>query len=442
MKKNEKNYAAGWKLAFALAAALALSACDLFSSSEEDEPYHYKAPPDPVKECTITFMSLGGSYVEPIDKVKEGSTITLPDPPLRGGYVFQGWYYDNKTFLIPFTSSTPVTLEYGTYGGSIRVYAKWSVDTAYTDGVLPDGSFNDKLRVIAERADKNVIYTIPLGEDTECEYWDIVTRGINVVIRITSANPRDLKKLSAGGTGALFSINNNITVKLENIIIQGKAGSENSAIIVNGGVLELLGGAKITGNHVDGSGAGVGVYANGSLILDGGEICGNTSASWGGGVLVNEKGQFTMKSGSIHHNTAGTADSTWSTAWGGGVGVYKGKFLMTGGEIYANTAVAGGGVGIYGTGYSFLSSQFVKKPPFASTDSGVIYGEDGPEDKRNIAAGVINTGAGSQCDAVAYHDGKPYGDISYRGNTIDNYTGITTDNLNAVWDERIREYNL
>jgi hypothetical protein len=211
-------------------------------------------------------------------------------------------------------------------------------------------------------------------------------------------------------------------------------------IVVNGGTLELLGGAKITGNKIDGSGAGVAVYANGNLILDGGEICYNSSASWGGGVLVNYKGQFTMKSGSIHHNTAGTAESTWSTAWGGGVGVNQGKFTMTGGEIYANTAVAGGGVGIYGTGYSFLASQFVKKPPFGSTASGVIYGADGPEDKKNIA--TLNTTNGGKCAAVAYHDGKPYGDITYRMNTVDNNTGITTDNRNAVWDETIREYNL
>jgi uncharacterized repeat protein (TIGR02543 family) len=420
-----------------MTAALVLSACDLLH--EEDDPYHYEAPPDPVPEYTVTFMSLGGSYVGPIDKAKEGSTITLPNPPLRGGYVFQGWYYDNKTFLVPFTSSTQVTPEYGVYVDGIRVYAKWAEDTAYTSGVLPEGSFNDKLRILADRADKNVIYTITLSEDTECEYWDIVTRGINVVIEICSADPQNPKKISPR-EGALFSINDNITVKLKDIIIQGKIDNTNSLILVNGGgALELRRGAKITGNHVAGSGGGVKVFANANLILDGGEICGNSSTSWGGGVIVN-KGQLAMKSGSIHHNTAGTAESTWSTAWGGGVGLYEGKFTMTGGEIYANTAVVGVGVGIYGTGYTFLSSQFVKKPPFGSTASGVIYGADGPEDKKNIA--TLNTANGHKCAAVAYHDGKPYGDITYRINTVDTYTGITTDNRNAVWDATIREYNL
>jgi hypothetical protein len=380
--------------------------------------------------------------VEPFYNVKENSTVTLPSSHLRGGYVFQGWYYDDKTFLIPFTSSTLVTAEYGVYVDGIRVYAKWADDINYSAGVLPDGSLNEKLRVIAERADKNVVYTILIDADTECDYWDIVTRGINVVIEIRSADPGSPKKISRKAGTALFGINNNITVKLRDIIIQGRTDGTGTMLIVNSGTLELLEGAKITGNKIDGSGGGVIVRSNANLILDGGEICYNSSTSWGGGVFVDEGGQFTMKSGAINHNTAGTgtAADTWGSAWGGGVGVYRGKFTMTGGEIYANTAVVGGGVGIYGTGYSSLPSQFVKKPPFGSTLSGVIYGMDAPADKKNTA--TLTTTNGPKCAAVAYHDGILYGNISYRTNTIDNYTGITTDNLNAVWEATIREYGL
>jgi uncharacterized repeat protein (TIGR02543 family) len=426
---------------------LTLSALVFFGCSmpTDDTSYNgYDDAPEEEKTWTVSFMSQGGSYVEPFYNVKEGSVISLPDPPVREGYVFQGWYYDNRTFLVPFTSSTPVTPEYGwssTYG--IRVYAKWTQDTSYTTGVLPEGSLNEKFRVIADRADKNVIYTILISEDTECDYWDIVTRGINVIIEIRSADPASPKKISRRAGTALFSINESITVKLQDIIIQGRTDSMNSMIKVNGGgTLELLGGAKITGNKVDGIGGGVSVFSNGSLILDGGEICYNSSTSWGGGVLVDEGGQFTLKSGSIHHNSAGTgtAADTWGSAWGGGVGVYQGTFTMSGGEIYANTAVVGGGVGIYGTGYTSLPSQFVKKPPFGSTTSGIIYGADGPPDKKNTA--TLNTANGPKCAAVAFHDGQPYGDISYRTNTLDNYTGITTDNRSAVWEARIREYNL
>jgi hypothetical protein len=442
----KKMYGLGRKLV--LVAALALAACHI----EPDEDSYYDYSKDDSEETyTLSFDSRGGSPVAPLQKVKLGATVTLPDPPLRGGYVFQGWYYDNYTFKVPFTSSTLVTKEYGVYvDQGIKVFATWTGDTVYTDGVLPEGSLNDKLRIIADRADRNIIYTITIGEDTTCSYWDIVTRGINVIIKIRSADPQSPKKISPATADSLFSVNGSVTVVLENIIIQGRDDNTSSLIIVNDGAMEVLGGAKITGNKVDGSGGGVLVLAYGNLILDGGEISGNASTSWGGGVQVMDKGTFTMKSGLICGNTAGTAESTWSTAWSGGVGVYKGKFLMTGGEISGNTAVVGGGVGIYGTGYSFLADQFVKKPPFASTASGVIYGADGPDDKKNIATGV-NTKAGYRCAAVAYHDGQPYGDITYRANTLDTYTGITTDhtrnntiidNHYATWDETIREYNL
>jgi uncharacterized repeat protein (TIGR02543 family) len=445
---NTAMHGLGRKLVLVLTAALALAACDM----EPDEDSYYDSSnndTDSEETYTLSFDSRGGSPVAPLQKVKLGATVTLPDPPLRGGYVFQGWYYDNYTFKVPFTSSTPVTKEYGTYDGSLKVFATWTGDTVYTEGVLPEGSLNDKLRILADRADRNIIYTISISEDTTCSYWDIVTRGINVIIKIRSADPQSPKKISPATANALFSINGSVTVVLENIIIQGRADNTSSLIIVNDGALEVLGGAKITGNRVNGIGGGVVVHAYGNLILDGGEISGNASTSWGGGVLVME-GAFTMKSGLIRGNTAGTAESTWGQAWGGGVGVDQGKFLMTGGEISGNTAVVGGGVGIYGTGFNFLTEQFEKKPPFGSTSSGVIYGADGPEGMKNIATGV-NTKAGYKCAAVAYHDGQPYGDISYRMNTLDTYTGITTDhtrndtiidNLYAAWDETIREYNL
>jgi uncharacterized repeat protein (TIGR02543 family) len=418
----------GRKLVLVLMAALAFAACDM----EPDEDSYYDSSnnyTDSEETYTLSFDSRGGSPVAPLQKVKLGATVTLPDPPLRGGYVFQGWYSDNYTFQVPFTSSTPVTK-------NIKVFATWTGDTVYTGGVLPDGSLNDKLRIIADRADRNIIYTIPISQDTACAYWDIVTRGINVTIKIRSADPQNPKKISPATANALFSVNGSVTVVLEDIIIQGRPDNTSTLIIVNDGTLEVLGGAKITGNRVDGSGGGVVVHAYGNLILDGGEISGNASTSWGGGVQVMDKGTFTMKSGLIRGNTAGTAESTWSTAWGGGVGVYQGKFLMTGGEISGNTAVVGGGVGIYGTGYSFLAEQFIKKPPFGTTASGVIYGADGPDDKKNVST------IKARYAAAAYHDGQPYGNITYRANTVDTYTGITTDNRNIVWDETIREYNL
>jgi uncharacterized repeat protein (TIGR02543 family) len=272
--------------ALAFLYVLVFTGCLLLTTNTDDDNSDNGLELESEEKYIVSFNLYGGSPIEPIE-IAESDVINPLPAPVRGGYIFEGWFTDKKTFQESFTSSMPVT-------GNINLYAKWSENPVYANGVLPAGTLNEKFTVIADRADENIIYTILIGEDTECEYWDIVTRGINMVIDIQSANPQAPKKLSSKEAGALFSINNNITIKLRDIIIQENPNDTNSMIIVNGGTLEVLGGAKITGNHIDGSGAGVIVSANGNLILDGGEIYGNSSTSWGGGVLVN-------KGGTIYH---------------------------------------------------------------------------------------------------------------------------------------------
>jgi len=69
---------------------------------------------------SVTFNSNGGSIVPAITGIESGSTITLPEVPIKVNYVFSGWFSDNETFLIPFTPSTTVT-------ANITVYAKWTI---------------------------------------------------------------------------------------------------------------------------------------------------------------------------------------------------------------------------------------------------------------------------------------------------------------------------
>lgn len=68
-----------------------------------------------VQQSVVTFDSNGGSAVEPIET--ETGSITLPERPVKEGYSFMGWYYDNGTFTQPFD---------GTYvAESLTVYARW-----------------------------------------------------------------------------------------------------------------------------------------------------------------------------------------------------------------------------------------------------------------------------------------------------------------------------
>lgn len=75
-------------------------------------------------DITITFDSNGGSAVVSITTDGK-SYITIPGDPEKDGYIFDGWFWDNETFLEPFYDddlfNQPVTK-------SFTVYAKWLVD--------------------------------------------------------------------------------------------------------------------------------------------------------------------------------------------------------------------------------------------------------------------------------------------------------------------------
>jgi len=48
-------------------------------------------------ECTITFVSNGGTSVSSIT-AKAGEALTEPVEPTREDYVFGGWYTDDVSF--------------------------------------------------------------------------------------------------------------------------------------------------------------------------------------------------------------------------------------------------------------------------------------------------------------------------------------------------------
>lgn len=62
----------------------------------------------------------------------ENETISLPEPPVREGYTFDGWYTEKNGAGIEFTASTIVTAEFYT------LYAKWTLIT-YTVSFDSDG---------------------------------------------------------------------------------------------------------------------------------------------------------------------------------------------------------------------------------------------------------------------------------------------------------------
>lgn len=71
----------------------------------------------PIGNYTVMFDSKGGSPVNPITGIKDGSTINLPSPPNKEGFAFGGWFTDSG-LADKFTETTAVT-------SNMTVYAKW-----------------------------------------------------------------------------------------------------------------------------------------------------------------------------------------------------------------------------------------------------------------------------------------------------------------------------
>ena len=73
-----------------------------------------------VKTLTITFDSMGGSAVSPME-TKWGTRVDAPTAPAREGWIFQGWYTDiNVTEGSKFNFETTLVKE------NITLYAKWT----------------------------------------------------------------------------------------------------------------------------------------------------------------------------------------------------------------------------------------------------------------------------------------------------------------------------
>ena len=133
---------------------------------------------DPVL-YTLTFETNGGSSVGQI--LTDGkSTISLPDDPVREGYVFSGWFLDDVTFALLFLQNTLVN---NPRTSDLTVFAKWvregftlTFDTVGGSSVSPFVGEQGQTIVLPADPVKDghtfagwyldLTYLVPLGLDT------------------------------------------------------------------------------------------------------------------------------------------------------------------------------------------------------------------------------------------------------------------------------------
>ena len=225
------------------------------------------------------------------------------------------------------------------------------------------------------------------------------------VVKLTSwtGGPYTISRKAANdGEGYFFSVYDDSTFILEDIVLDGKelaTGGENYFVAVAGAELILEDGAVLKNNTSPAIRVGTGAYDNlvSAVTMNGGEIVGNSAG--GINMLPNFSSQsgktlrFTMNDGKIQENTR--KDS--------GAGIYASnsysasgcttEVIIHGGEITGNQSTLSGSDTVKGGGGIFCDSKFFMDGGtiagnFAGQVGGGIYLAGGISEAR-ITGGTI-----------------------------------------------------
>jgi uncharacterized repeat protein (TIGR02543 family) len=344
-----------------------------------------------VQRYTVTYHANGASGTPPSARtVSEWSFVTLPGAGglVYGGKTFAGWNTAANGSGTAYAEGASFTVT-----GNTTFYAQWASEPVEAQGA----TLADKFAYIASRFDNGAVYTIAVDADTSLAPTTVMTGGQNVTINLRSASAGDIKTIFlSGATGSLLTASNSITLKLENIILQGSDANNVSLLrIASGGTLVMNTGSEITGNKLSKSrGGAISVENGGKVTILDGKITNNEvnhSSSGGGGIIIRSGGTVTMHGGIISGNKVP-------------YGYYSGSGL-------------GGGILVEKGGC------FIKTALIPGEASGIIYGSD-------VGAELANKAYNNLGDAV-YYDGSSG---KKRNTTLNGFAEISTENLNVGWE--------
>jgi hypothetical protein len=356
---------------------------------EEDGPY------------IVTFDSQGGPAVA-AQTVEADSTATAPADPVstvrftiaEGLYtadssavydIFGGWYKEPEC-------ATPWDFVTDTISGDTTLYALWTPSVQSPIDVSGQSGNN-----IVEQAVAYILanipdpYTLVLDSDVTGMAPKVLNRaGISLTI---ATRGDTVRTISLGSTGTLFTINNNVTLKLEgHITLQGMAGNSlNPLVFANSGSTLLMSGhATITGNQItlltSLRGSGLMIASNAVVemsdyaTISGNEVSGTHSmyAARGGGVGIEDGGLLKMSGhAAIKNNTVANVDA--GGASGGGVFINGGTLIMRDqAAVSDNTVNAGTGTGTGGgVNLAYASSTFTMSGQSVVNGNQIVSGSAG-----------------------------------------------------------------
>lgn len=260
-----------------------------------------------------------------------------------------------------------------------------------------------------------------------------------------------------------------------NFVMTGGAVSRNRAngysslgtgIYINNSTFEMSGGL-VSGTSAQNAEKGGGIYARGTeenpalLRISGGEIEGNYASGYGAGISLWGNATLEFTGGKIHDNVT---DFTGSGNAGYGGGVYVGsgaKFVMGGGEIYANRAQSDEGGGVYlDVGGTFEMTAGSIRENYANAYGGGVsasgvFRMSGGEIRGNQAgrAGGLYVGGGNSGGAdvilsggeIRYNSALTAGGGVYVGHyngklTLDGKPFVTDNCLNGSFQSTVGGY--
>lgn len=161
----------------------------------------------PTTEYTVTFVTNGGTSVNPIS-VAENSTITSLPSTTRDGYSFTGWYTDASCSTL-FDQTKPITK-------ATTLYAGWTQETSGTI-VTANGGYTEGLyAVFNETNAKSISIKVEYKLSTDTAY----TRADNELVRATDTAGKarvDVIGLKAGNYDLKITNSNSVSEEIKNI---------------------------------------------------------------------------------------------------------------------------------------------------------------------------------------------------------------------------------